>query len=538
MNYSQFLQSLTGLGIFLFSLRFLSEALGDSLNRMLRPWLSKVLARPLNCFLSGLGITALVQASSITVIAAMGLLNTYVISLEQGYMIVLGASLGTTLKAWFYTRLVENHAGALLVGVCSIALLFIHKKNLRIKLEIAMAIGFAFLGLQMLTAALASYSSQFPVISYFTHQSSLGISGQALAVVAGLILALMVQSSSTVVFLILHLATQGLIDYPSGVALILGANLGTSFQPFLAAIEYGKSVRRLAMSYFLVKAGGVFLILLLFSLFLIGVDRLIPGVPSAELVFHLAGAHFFYNFFTVLAGYLLMPFVLRFVYLVIPGQGKQQDFFLNPVVRRMLRQSPDKSLFEVNDQLQKLLQLTMGISDQILLSLTQKEPEAPLLGEQGSRFFSIQEGIYEILVPLSRQELPAVKHQRTEILLEQLQACSKLHHHCQDFYVALHEGLFVHAYRLPDEMRDLMPEFHTHYHQLWLRFFKGQEPEPLLSELRDICLRLDERFLTFQLEDHFEAGYYAWLHQSLAELWHLLHLTSELFTEHPELPVI
>jgi len=529
MSYQQILQTLTGLGLLLFSLRFLSEALGDSLNRVLRPWLNRALSRPFNCLLLGMGLTTLVQASSITVLTSMGLLNAFVISLEQAFLLVLGASLGTTIKAWLFTRLLQTHAGALLVGVCSIALLFVHHKRIRDYLQMAMAIGFAFLGLQMLATSLGQLVLDRAFLGYFSNQQALGISGEAFAILVGLALTMMVQSSSTVVFLLLQLASQDSLGFAAGTALILGANLGTTFQPLLASIEYSKNVRRLAFGYFLIKAAGVMACLLFFSLFLRGVDRLIPGIPTGEnLVYHLAGSHFLFNLLTVGASYLLMPFCLRLLYFLIPGTAGPQNLFLYPVVRRMLRQSPDKTLFEVEEQLQNLMRLTLDLADQALQIMHQPEAFKNRKSERESHFQLLREGLYELLVPLSRSSSDRDERAKIQANLNQLQACHLVYQKADDLHEELWQGISLHGFQLPAELKDLMPELQKSYHGVWLHFF-GKGPE--LSEfetLENLCLRLEERYLTCHLDTRSEAAFYAWLHHLLAELKELLRLTQQL----------
>jgi phosphate:Na+ symporter len=525
MNTPMVLQALSGLGLFLFSLRFLSEALGESLNRMLRPWLNRLLGHPLNCLLAGLSVTALVQASGITTLATMGLLNSYAITLEQGYLILLGSSLGTTLKAWLFTHLVETHAGALLVGVCSLVLLFIHQRRLRDWLEIAMAIGFAFLGLQMMTAALGDLPLNSPWLHYFQTGEQAGLSAHALGVLIGMLLTMMVQSSSTVVFLLLQLASQGGLDFASGTALILGANLGTCFQPLLAAIEYGRNVRRLILSSFLIKAGGVLFTLLLFSLFLRGVDRLLPGIPDQELLLHLAGSHFLFNLCAVIAAWLLMPFILRLIFLIIPGDTPGQDFFLHPVVRKMLQQSPDKARAEVQRQLKILLELTMTACEQIVSYLAQNAPEHNGREKQSTRFEMIQEGIYELLLPLCRQA--PTEHQERR-LLDQLQACSHLYAHTRTFLNLIQTGMNVHGYQLPVTMQALLPDLQAQYHLLWLKIFQQQSVTEVMLALTTLEQQLAQAFLSLPPARSTQTAYEVWLHHCLAELQALNRLTGDL----------
>src|SRR5690349_11371342 len=102
MTTIQVLNALAGIGIFFFSLRFLTDSMDEAISVRLEPLIRRFCRGTLRPMAAGIGFTVLVQASSITIISTMGFLSRGLIPLEQSIYITLGAAFGTTLKAWFF----------------------------------------------------------------------------------------------------------------------------------------------------------------------------------------------------------------------------------------------------------------------------------------------------------------------------------------------------------------------------------------------------------------------------------------------------
>jgi hypothetical protein len=194
----------------------------------------------------------------------------------------------------------------------------------------------------------------------------------------------------------------------------------------------------------------------------------------------------------------------------------------------MLRQSPDKTLFEVEEQLQNLMRLTLDLADRALQIMHQPEAFKNRKNERESHFQLLREGLYELLVPLSRSSSDRDELAKIQANLNQLQACQLVYQKADDLHEELWQGITLHGFQLPPELKDLMPELQKSYHGVWLHYFgKG----PALSEfetLENLCLRLEERYLTCHLDTRSDAAFYAWMHHLLAELKELLRLTQQL----------
>src|SRR5580704_15859710 len=102
MMWPNLFMALCGLALFIFALRFLSQALDQSVAFRLAPAIKKVGKRPMLSLGVGALSTSIFQASSITIVTSMGLLSKRIINLETGIYLILGAAIGTTLKAWFF----------------------------------------------------------------------------------------------------------------------------------------------------------------------------------------------------------------------------------------------------------------------------------------------------------------------------------------------------------------------------------------------------------------------------------------------------
>ncbi|MBV8395209.1 MAG: Na/Pi cotransporter family protein, partial [Actinobacteria bacterium] len=118
------------------------------------------------------------------------------------------------------------------------------------------AVGFAFLGLEMMAHGVAPLAADPGFVALIGRFDGKSFSGQLLACLTGLVLTTVMQSSSAMLFVALGFAAQGLLTIPAGIALVLGANVGTTATALIASAELDWRGRRLAVAHFLVKAVG------------------------------------------------------------------------------------------------------------------------------------------------------------------------------------------------------------------------------------------------------------------------------------------
>jgi phosphate:Na+ symporter len=516
------MQGLAGLGLFFFSIRYLSSALERSLSRRLRPVLNQFLANPSRSLMAGLMATSLVQASSITIAASMGLLHNSLITLEQAFLVMLGATLGTTIKAWFFAEQFHTQAGPLLVGLSSLALLFVRVPRLRSLLEAASAVGFSFLGLAMLSNGLQGILDNPDVVQLLRSYDALSLPSQLLGILVGMTLTMALQSSSTLIFLVLEFAAGGLLTFPQGLSLILGANIGSAFPNLLASIEYGKNVRRLALGHLLVKVAGVSLIVLLFGPFLAGIDMVIPGNGNemAYLPTHLAAAHTAFNLINLIIWSILLNLLIRLLCWLIPSSqdGAMQ---LSLVVRRMLTHSAPHALEEADIQLDQGLNITKAMSDHCLILLNQPDIQKasrfnlPLV----SSFDLVRDSIYELILPLStRQNLGADQQQKVYQLMRLVGDCNQLYQTTLLLKEHLEHGILNQNYRLPEAIDLHIPGFQRELNEVWLAILLRRATLNNADALDSTLEHMESYFVQAAPQDKLDQAYLNWMGQTLALL--------------------
>lgn len=544
LGVTNFLALAGGLGLFLFALRFLTSILDRSIANRFRPLLSRLLATPWRCGLAGFVLTLLVQASSITIITAMGLVNSSLIALEQAVFVMLGATVGTTVKAWVFAQ--AAHLGPALVAVASLGYLLVRRPVAREALEVLLAIGLAFLGLDMVALGLAPLAENPAVMQWFHAYDGTGLDSQALGVLIGAVATVAVQSSSAIVFVVLDLASQGLISFPGGAALILGANLGTTITAVIAGAEMDWEGRRLALAHIIAKAAGVLLALLLFPTFLGVIGGLFTLVaPGAGVVYRLAAAHTGFNLANAFFWGLFSHILLRVSRSLTPP-GRGQAMALPVSVRRMLAGAPERALAEADRQAGQLQLLAKSLTDDCFLLLlvapgADGQRRAPLVPKD---LANIKEGLNDLLFQLLRHPRAARQVAYTQQLLRFTDSCAALYHISLAMRAHLERGLLLDFYTIPPQLRPPLEDFQKAFDTLWLRVLFRQAEIPA-NDPAALIDAMEQRLFLFLLE-HREAkpehliwlydmiGFFRQLARQLRDLHRMKALLDELGGPVPE----
>lgn len=338
------LLGLAGVGLVLAGLRGLNAAITDAVATRLRERLLPRIEKPGVAWFGGLGATLLLQASAVTVLVAMALVQRGVVGLESAVLLVLGATVGTALKTWLFVWPVTV-LGPLLVGVSSVALLGTRRMGRRRVLRALFSLGVVYLGWEIAAMGLRPLLAEPEVVAWLGALDLSTLYGLGLVVTAGLVAAVLVQSSSVVVFAVVALISTGSLGLSAGVALVLGANVGTTLTPLLASLEYSAGTRVVALMHVMVKAVGVFLVTLFFHSFLVSAQALAAAVGANSPAGQLAMAHTLFNVGNALVWAPLAPFIAR--RLVGSAAERRTIPFLARSVRRMLSGLPEEAAAEI-----------------------------------------------------------------------------------------------------------------------------------------------------------------------------------------------
>jgi phosphate:Na+ symporter len=301
-------QLLGGIGLFLLGMMLLSDGLKAYAGDALRRKLLRFTGTPLKAFGSGALATVMVQSSSATTVAVIGFVSAGLITFPQAVGIVFGASLGTTGTGWIVSVLGLNvsigYYALPLVGAGAFMRLL--AKGPRRSLGLALAgFGLIFIGISVLQEGMQGLSGVFRLAEL----PSSGLVGHVVVMVVGIVLTVVMQSSSAAVATTLTALHSSAINFEQAASLVIGAAVGTTVTGVLAAIGGTTPAKRTALAHVLfnLSTGLIAVVLLPVLLWLIvfaqehlGLD---PGAVSLAA---------FHTVFIALGVALFLPFADRF----------------------------------------------------------------------------------------------------------------------------------------------------------------------------------------------------------------------------------
>lgn len=287
---------LAGLVLFLYGVSRLSEALkaigGASLKRVLAKFTTNRFAG----VATGTVATTLLDSSSVTIIMVIAVVNAGLLSFAQSLGVIMGANIGTTISSQLYAFDVDEYSPiALLVGF----LLYMLTKSERWQQAglIILGVGLVFFGLHQMGEAVEPLKSYEPFINWMK-----GIERPLMGALVGAAVTVLIQSSSATLGIIIALASQNLISLPAGVAMMLGAEVGTCADTLIASVGRSREAVRAGLFHLLFNLTTVALGILLVRPFTAFVEWVSGGasverqIANAHLSFNVAGVLLFIGF--------------------------------------------------------------------------------------------------------------------------------------------------------------------------------------------------------------------------------------------------
>jgi len=255
-----------GLGLFLFGMGLMTDGLKKVAGQKLKSLLEALTKHRLVAVMMGAAVTCLIQSSSATTVMTVGLVNAGLLTLRQALCVVLGANVGTTFTAWLVSAFAMFKISSYALPMIGVGFLFsIACKSAKARSvgQIMVGFGLLFLGIHFMKEAFGPLKD-----SEGTKQALIWLGhNPILAVLAGTLLTMLLQSSSASIAMIQTLAFQGAFGTEWDVVLrvaipfILGDNIGTTITAQIAALRTSRNAKRTAMGHTLFNVIGVAYIL-------------------------------------------------------------------------------------------------------------------------------------------------------------------------------------------------------------------------------------------------------------------------------------
>ena len=318
MNYSLFdlLTLLGSLGLFLYGMKVMSDALMDLAGDRMRRILATATANRVLAAITGFAITALVQSSSATSLMVISFVNASLLSLAESIAVIMGINIGTTVTAWLISLLgFKVNLGAAAIPLAGLGFLLTFSNDKTTKHWGSFVIGFAilFIGLQFLKDAVPDLQSNPEALAFLSRYTSLGMLSVLIFIVIGTLITIVIQSSSAAMAVTIVMCYQGWIPYELAVAMVVGQNIGTTITANLAAIVANYQAKRSARAHLLFNLVGVAWILVVYGPFLQAVDH-VAQVFQNSSAYVQAGAipialSLFHTTFNLINAALLINFI-------------------------------------------------------------------------------------------------------------------------------------------------------------------------------------------------------------------------------------
>ncbi len=303
-----------GVAIFLFGMFALQEGFaaftGGALEKILRKSTNKMW----KSLSFGFTAATVMQSSSLVSVITISFLSSGLIGLVEGMGILFGANVGTTTGAWLIAGFglkVKISAYAMPMLVFGVVLIFQKSKSLKGVGYILAGLGFLFLGIHYMKEGFETFQNQINLTDYAME----GLSGVLVFTLIGILATIIMQSSHATLVLVITALSVSQITYGNALALVIGANVGTTITAIMGSITSNTNGKRLALAdvLFKVAAGIVFIILMNPIMELVSTIATYLGLAEDDYTLKLA---IFHTIFNVSGVIIMVPMIKQLIKLV------------------------------------------------------------------------------------------------------------------------------------------------------------------------------------------------------------------------------
>lgn len=362
-NILQLFQSLiwllSGVGIFIVGMNFMSEALEKSAGEGMKKLLGKISNNRFSGVGIGAAVTAIIQSSSATSVMVIGLVNAGVMTLMQATPIIMGANIGTTITG-VLVALKNDYFNMLMyfLAFAGVMMGFFKKEKIKLAGLLCSGLGLIFVGLNIMSSEQAfgnhlvetMFQGIFSVIDF-----------PLLLILVGVIFTALIQSSSAATGVVIAMVGTGILPLELALFIVLGANIGTCVTALLASVGANPNAKRVALIHFTFNViGTVFFTAVVWIFhepmvnFLVG---MFPGDDPMSLQMRVSVFHVIFNVSTTV---LLLPFVKQLVQysckVIKDKKTDHQELTLKYIDDRLLTM-PSVALMQVKKEIDYMFSL-------------------------------------------------------------------------------------------------------------------------------------------------------------------------------------
>lgn len=440
MSWNIILSMAGGLGLFLFGMTVMSESIEKVAGAKLRSILELFTKNRFTGLLVGIVFTGIIQSSSACTVMVVSFVNSGLMSLSQAAGVIYGANIGTTITSQLVSfNLSEAAPVILLLGVL-LMMLGKGKKNIDKIGEVIVGFGVLFMGLSSMSGAMAGLRENPDVMTLLQSLDS-----PVLALLMGLVLTSIIQSSSVTVSIVLLMANQGLLALPISLYIILGCNIGACASALLASLAGKKDAKRAAMIHFLFNVIGTVILYVMLQLASEPIVDMLLKLSGGNAGRFIANAHTIIKIFQVIVLFPFSDLIVKLTFVLIPGDDKKvgyRDSFQLKYIGEKVVFNPATAVIEVIKEIERMASLASENLNRAMNALiTLDEDDVNEVYEVEKNINFLNHSITNYLVKINQTTLP----------IEDLKSIGALFHVVNDI-----ERIGDHAENVADSARQRM----------------------------------------------------------------------------------
>ena len=403
MNISGMVLGLIGgLGLFLYGMTLMSDSLEKAAGAKLRGILELFTKNRYVGIIVGIVFTAIIQSSSAATVMVVSFVNAGLMTLYQAIGVIYGANIGTTVTSQLVSFNLSQYAPVfIMVGVLMLMIF----KNPTVKKagEVVIGFGILFLGISTMSSSMGALKELPAIQNLF-----MSLDNRFFALLLGLVITAIVQSSSVTVSIVLLLAQQGLLPLKICFFIILGCNIGACMSAMLASLSGKKNAKRAALIHLLFNIIGSIIMAVILLIGSNWIEALIMHISGGNLGRCVANTHTIFKVFQVI---ILMPFmswIVKLTYLIVPGEDNDvEDEYEMKYIGDGDRLSSATAIPQVCSEISHMGEIAIGNLEKALDALLTKDDKAAKeVFEVEKRIDYMNKEITDYLVKANQISLP------------------------------------------------------------------------------------------------------------------------------------
>ena len=403
MNISGIVLGLIGgLGLFLYGMTLMSDSLEKAAGAKLRGILELFTKNRYVGIIVGVVFTAIIQSSSAATVMVVSFVNAGLMTLYQAIGVIYGANIGTTVTSQLVSFNLSQYAPVFIMAGVLMLMIF---KNPTVKKagEVVIGFGILFLGISTMSSSMGALKELPAIQNLF-----MSLDNRFFALLLGLVITAIVQSSSVTVSIVLLLAQQGLLPLKICFFIILGCNIGACMSAMLASLSGKKNAKRAALIHLLFNIIGSIIMAVILLIGSNWIEALIMHISGGNLGRCVANTHTIFKVFQVI---ILMPFmswIVKLTYLIVPGEDNDvEDEYEMKYIGDGDRLSSATAIPQVCSEISHMGEIAIGNLEKALDALLTKDDKAAKeVFEVEKRIDYMNKEITDYLVKANQISLP------------------------------------------------------------------------------------------------------------------------------------